>query len=139
MDPTSVTPNISLYVDWEINRTFSLRSLQEPILEKAVEHSGGRFLWARMMLNYLKKSRAQNTVLRCLQELPTGLARVYDHLSSEVTDSLHQELSQNQTLFLLLICVFRPLSPEKISVLIALHYPLGLLDGKDFLNPKARF
>lgn len=138
VDPTSVTPDISLYVDREISRTVSLQSLRQPIRAKAVEDSGGMFLWAKMMLDYLKRARTQNVQLRRLQGFPTGLAEVYDHLLSEVADSLNQEeLSLRRTVFLLLVGASKPFSLGEISVLVALHCPSGFLDEKDLLlDPK---
>ena len=134
MDPTSVTPDISLYVDREISRTVSLQSLRQSILKKAVEDSGGMFLWAKMMLVYLKGARTQNIQLRRLQGFPTGLAEVYEHLLSEVADTLDQEeLSLRRTAFLLLVGASRPFSLRELSVLIALHCPSGFLDERDLL------
>ena len=45
MDPASVTPDIALYVDWDIDRIVSLRSIRQPILTKAVGGSWGNVFW----------------------------------------------------------------------------------------------
>ena len=118
--------------------TVSLQSLRQPILTKAVEDRSGLFLWATMMLDYLKGAQIQNIQLRRLQGFPTGLAKIYGHLLSEVADSLDQEeFSLRRTLLLLLVGASRPLSLGEISVLIALHCPSGFLDEKDLLlDPK---
>ena len=88
VDPASVTPDISLYVAQEIDHTVSLRSIRQLILTKAVGGSYGMFLWAKVMLEYLKGARSQDIQLRRLQEFPTGLAGVYEQLLSEIALSL---------------------------------------------------
>ena len=139
MDPTSVTPDISLYVKREIDRTSSLQSIRQQILTKAIDGSCGMFLWAKMMLDYLKRARSQNVQLHRLQQFPSGLARVYEQLLSENASILDQEeLCLRRNIFLLLVGTCRPFTLEEISVLLALRCPSGLLDEKELLLDPAR-
>ena len=138
MDLTSITPDISLYVNREIDRNISLQSIRKQVLTKAIDGSCGMFLWAKMMLDHLKTARSQNVQLHRLQQFLMGLARVYEQLLSENASSLDQEeFCLRRNIFLLLVGACRPLTLEEISVLLALRCPSGFLDEKELLlDPK---
>ena len=138
MDSVSVTPDISLLVKREIERTALLQPVRHQILEKATQSCRGIFMWAKIMLDHLRRARSQKIQLRSLQNFPAGLAEVYEQFLSEVAATLDQEeKSLRRSIFLVLVGACRPLSLDELSTLLALR-PSGVLDEGDLrLDPKS--
>ena len=93
------------------------------------------FLWAKMMLDYLKNARSQNNQL---QEFPTGLTEVSERLVCDPASRLNQEeFRRSLNIFLILVGASRPLTLEEVSVLLALRCLSGFVDDRElFLDPK---
>jgi tetratricopeptide (TPR) repeat protein len=137
MDSDLVSPDISLFVAAELQRTPKFRGMEKQIMMK-IEEARGMFLWAKMMMEYLTKAATSNMVLRRLARFPAGLTAVYEKFLVETAASLEEEdIIRRKEIFMLLAAGVRPLSVEEISVALALK-TTGRLheDGDLLLDPK---
>jgi len=120
MDQNSVGPDIDFYIQQEISRNLRLQPLKNQIIEKAAESAQGMFLWARLMIEYLKPAWNRNVLERRLRGFPKGLNAVYQQFLAEAASNLcAEELALRRKLFLILVGVVRPLSIDEISYTIA--------------------
>ncbi|KAF2120424.1 hypothetical protein BDV96DRAFT_641106 [Lophiotrema nucula] len=83
MDAQTVTPDILLFAQEEIQKTLTLQPLGDEILQKTLADADGMFLWARMMIDYLKLAASHRAQRNRLQRFPKGLAAIYEKFLQE--------------------------------------------------------
>lgn len=134
MDVDTVRDDILHYVEEETRRDPRLRSISPQVLAKTEKNAGGMFLWARMMLAYVTSAPTSRIQLERLQRFPNGLLHIYDSFLAESASILDpEELELQKSIFMLLVASARPLSPEEVSVALALQPVAGHPDQQDLL------
>jgi hypothetical protein len=114
MDRAAVEADIRLFVEREVNRDGSLEYLRTALVGKIATTAQGMFLWAKMMLEYLKAAVTPRMQLDRLERFLPGLGAVYDTFLTETGPTLSkEELSIRRRLFLLMLDAARALSVEE--------------------------
>ncbi|CAH0020862.1 unnamed protein product, partial [Clonostachys rhizophaga] len=122
MDRAAVEADIRLFVEREVNRDESLEYLRTAIVDKIATTAQGMFLWAKMMLEYLKAAVTPRMQLDRLERFPPGLGAVYDTFLTETGSTLSkEELSIRRRLFLLTLGAARALSVEEMTIALTLR------------------
>ena len=135
MNLVTMMPEILRFVQLEIDKHPSLHEFQDRILAKTQDHAQGMFLWARLMLDYLKRAPTRNERLRRLKKFPQGLTPVYQQLQRETGEQLDStELLLRHELFLTLAASVRPLQLVEVSEVIALQVGKPQVDEYDRLD-----
>lgn len=134
MDPFTVEPDITYFLRQEIGRSPRLQALEKDILKKASTDCQGMFLWAKLMLDYLKTAHSINAQRRRIARFPPGLFAVYEQQLEENSANLdHDEMVLRHEVFLLLVGAVEPLTVQDISAALALNCASDLIDENDLL------
>jgi tetratricopeptide (TPR) repeat protein len=121
MDESMIANDITLFIDREVNRTPQIRVPVNEIIERATTGARGMFLWAKLMLEYVKHGSTLNNQRTRLQKFPVELTNVYDQMLSEAGAKLESEqLLDRRRIFMLLVAATSPLSVVEITVALAL-------------------
>ncbi|KAL9621756.1 MAG: hypothetical protein Q9160_003874 [Pyrenula sp. 1 TL-2023] len=105
-----------------IRRDPRLWSIESKILAKTTSDANGMFLWAKMMIEYLKNAPTSHTQLMRLERFPRGLAEIYSRFLSEKVAALEpEEVVMRDEIFKLLVAAVRPLHVSEISMALALR------------------
>lgn len=134
MDADSVSGDINLFVKSEVRRDPRLWSLENEILAKTTTDANGMFLWAKMMIEYLKNASTTHIQLLRLKKFPRGLVQIYTRFLSEKIAALEpEELVIRDNIFKLLIAAVRPLHVNEISTSLALRSSNTQPDDRNLL------
>jgi tetratricopeptide (TPR) repeat protein len=121
MDEDTISPDIIHFIRKEIDRTPKLAPQRRDIISKVGADAQGMFLWAKLMMQYLKGAATPRLQRTRLDRFPSGLNAVYEQLIMEKGDLLEaDELTIRKEIFLLLTAVVRPLPASEISTALAL-------------------
>ncbi|KAF2114076.1 hypothetical protein BDV96DRAFT_647562 [Lophiotrema nucula] len=102
-------------------RSFWDDSLRRSVAESLLAQVDGMFLYARLMLDYLKKIASFAEVHDCLRELPSGLERTYELLLNRLVQRLEDHCADTVLRILsLVVCSGRPLALEELRLAYAL-------------------
>lgn len=130
LTPAVVEKDILLYVTREIERhPKELLWLRMEIVDIVKKSCHGMFLWAEMLLTGLKSATTQNEQLSCLANCPPGLNEFYEKISPGPGVNLIRQ----REIFLVLLRVFRALTCEELSAVLALGDEEEELDEFDEL------
>ena len=120
MDKDVVSSDIMHFVRQELDRTPIPASFHDDIMTKVLIEAQGMFLWAKMMIEYLKRAITLEHLRKRLSRFPIGLSAVYQQFVTETAEMLEvDELNIRREIFLLLIAAVRPFSVDEISLVIA--------------------
>ncbi|KAK3358819.1 hypothetical protein B0T25DRAFT_577053 [Lasiosphaeria hispida] len=122
MDTTALSSDITHFVEQEISRNPKLEMLRHEIIKKAETDAQGMFLWAKMMIEYLKRAPTLRCQRESLRRFPAGLSAVYDRFLAETGQQLDQDqLVFRRQIFMMLVTAERPPLVEDISTAVALR------------------
>lgn len=134
MNEDCVAKDIVLFVQREIQRCNRLRRLENEILVLVSARAQGMFLWAVLMLDYIKSAPTRNMVLESLPGCPRGLAEFYkSFLLDSSIKSQPQKLQMRSEILQLLIVASRPLSVLEITYVLGLKTSYETPDDGDLL------
>ncbi|KAJ4296301.1 hypothetical protein N0V90_006346 [Kalmusia sp. IMI 367209] len=121
MDETTITHDITHFIQKEVERTPKIRIPAELILSKATNYAKGMFLWVKLMLQYLQQASTPRMQRARLEKFPVGLTTIYEKLLSETGAKLEPEqVKLRKRIFMLLVAAKTPLTVDDISVALAL-------------------
>ncbi|KAK4445325.1 hypothetical protein QBC34DRAFT_472554 [Podospora aff. communis PSN243] len=137
VDQSAVSLDILHFVRSEIDRAPALKPLQNEILARVEQDSIGMFLWAKLMMDWLKTAATTNTQRERLRHFPVGLEAVYDQFLAEGGDRLEEhDLHLRAEIFSLLVAAERLLCPAEISLALALKSTCPPNSGDELIDPK---
>jgi len=121
MDAEAVTPDIELYLNNVIDREAKLQDVRCQILARAKKDGDGMFLWAKMMIESLRRATTKKKRLSRLQDFPEGLYAAYAKLIYDSGSSLDEDdLQMRREIFLLLAGATRFLTVDEVSEALTL-------------------
>ena len=134
MDEECVSHDIELLIRMEIQKSNRLQKLEAEINTEITSQARGMFLWAVLMLNYVKTAPTRNIALEYLSQSPKKLEEVYE----KFLVSSHARLGTEKTklrseVLQILVVTRRPLSVAEISHILALKSASTSTDEADLL------
>jgi len=133
IDQRVVASDITRFIHKEIDRNPKLVPLRHDIFNKVETEAQGMFLWARMMIDYIKTAGTPRRQRERLKAFPIGLSAAYGRYLTEKGAELEEhQLRLRRNIFSLLIAAERPLSIDEIATAVALR-PAEELSTDDIL------
>lgn len=134
MDPHQSNEDIRIFLEAELQRTPRLCPFKEQITRKTLQGASGMFLWATLMINYIKNATSENALVRRLEHFPAGLDEVYEHFIDKTGQRLDaSQLQLRRQLFMLLAGCLRTFTIQEISRATAINVTKRSLDRRDLL------
>jgi hypothetical protein len=139
MDQNLIKPDIMHFANQEIERHAKLHKLRKEILDKISMHSQGMFLWARVVLDDLRRSRTTKERRTKLKGFPPGLFAVYkQQLDDNGARLTEEEVNTRSEIFRLMVAAIEPLKIDDIAFALAQDDETNSMDIEDvFDDPKA--
>jgi hypothetical protein len=113
-----------MYIDAEIGRhdIFKIGELRGMVVQKLQGKSEGMFLWAKLMIDDLRKSDTPGQVMERLRDLPSGHEKAYRLLFFRLLEQLdNYELVLARNILTFTIAAFRPSEVEEVQYAHALN------------------
>jgi hypothetical protein len=138
MDQSTVGPDIIHFMEQEIDRNPDLQPLKTQIREKAMKDCQGMFLWAKLLMDSLRKEPTIRLQREVLQTFPPGLFEVYHReLKAKIATVSAGSLKICRQIFLLVLNAMEPLTVEEISTALALDCVSNDINDEDRLHDPA--
>ena len=121
--PELLEPDIQAFVQTKMNEYSHTmeESTRQLIYETVTKNADGMFLWAKLMLDDLKRSNSKHELKQRLQLLPRGLEATYVSLLTRMSDELDEfELGLACTVLRLLTVAGRRMTLWEVSMVHAL-------------------
>ena len=118
IDSSLVKCDIDAFIKAQIysSELLKLTKLEDMIFESIQDGSGCNFLWARLVLDDLRRSNTAGEVLTRLENLPQGLEQAYQLFLARLIKRLDpHQLALATTLLGFLVVSFRPLTVSEVQ------------------------
>jgi len=134
IQPSDVQKDIEKLIQSEIDscKLMQLPAIHEKILNDLQKHSDGMFLWAKLMLDELRKSSTTLEVLDRLRSLPRGLEKAYTLVFDKLVVRLNtHELKLAQNVVTFATVAARPLRVQEMAYMHAMNLKLDASDSEE--------
>ncbi|KAF6754079.1 hypothetical protein DFP72DRAFT_1170539 [Ephemerocybe angulata] len=135
------TEDIDRFIDDQIQRNSRLQEIvrgDPTVIEKLKarirESSKGMFLVARLQMEgVLRKARSVNTLLKGLDQLPSGVDAMYEHTLARIGAQPEEDASIAYRVFIWLLYSKKTLTPEDIQFALAISFEDKSYDAGDVI------
>jgi hypothetical protein len=135
MDQSVVEPDIMHFANQEIERYSKLHKLRKEILDKIRTHSQGMFLWVRVMLDDLRRSKNIKQRRERLEGFPPGLYAIYKQQLQDYGARLtKEEVRIRSEIFLLMVEAVEPLKIQDVAIALAQDDEANSMDVEEVFD-----
>ena len=118
------TSDIRTYVENELKYMRGTEELKSQVTSSILHRADGNFLWVRLVLEEILGCHTQQAIMQTLEEAPAGMGALYQRMElSILNNSKEADRILAKTLFMWIVCAYRPLSLDELSQALIPEFP----------------